>query len=703
MTPIPRLSALLLVVLMATFPTGLVAESARNTLLTRPPGLAPAVAFWTRVYADLDSASGIIHDSRQLDVVYQTLYLNPAAPPTAQTEVIEKTIEDYRTALLALASGKRRGLTTIEQQALLPWGENASRAELEAAAERLRFQRGQADRIQQGLARAVRWNKHIRDVFRERGLPPELAALPHVESSYNPSAVSKAGAAGLWQFMPATARRYLRVDEAVDERLDPYKSSEAAASLLQHNHSVLKSWPLAITAYNHGLSGVRRAVRETGTDNLDEIVRSYQSPSFGFASRNFYAAFLAAVDVSENPERYFGTPSQKAWKPITLTTPAYLPAEVLVEAFEVDKTQLRDLNPSLHHGVWNGEQFVPRDYALKLPGSIDPARAEEILAQLAQYFGFSSQLPYRYYEVRSGDTLSLIAESHAANTQMLRSMNGLDSAHQINPGQVLRVPMGVIPEPLGAGAATMLAAQRTKNGLDAGGALALDIPRLVADAMGQTSVTNGVVSHDSLQSGLSADRCRETGSGILSGSLPILAETESAMAASPTETQPDLAADPVDYGVAADDSVAIQINETLGHYAEWLDLSSDRLRKINDLDDKQQLIAGRRLKLEFSHATAKRFEQQRIAYHQSLQLEYFRRSRIVGVLEHAIIAGDNLWMLAIQQYQIPMWLLRQYNPDIDVDTVLPIDSLIFIPVVAALPDRPGCVTGEADTGSDRGA
>ncbi len=173
------------------------------------------------------------------------------------------------------------------------------------------------------------------------------------------------------------------------------------------------------------------------------------------------------------------------------------------------------------------------------------------------------------------------------------------------------------------------------------------------------------------------------------------------MDATPIQTQPALAADPVDYSVAADDTAEIQINETLGHFAEWLDLSSDRLKRLNKLRPEQPLIAGRRLKLDFSHAIAERFEQLRIAYHQSLQLDYFRRYRIVGVLEHAIIAGDNLWMLAVQQYQVPMWLLRQYNPDIDVGTVLPLDSIIFVPVVVALQNHPPCVVEGVAEGPDR--
>ena len=693
---IPGLIALLLAFLAAGLPAGLVAADTSDTAFPRPAALAPAVAFWTRVYTDLDSASGIIHDNRELELVYQVLYLNPDAPPGSQGKAIEKTLDNYRKALLTLASGRRRGLTVIEQQALLPWGEDASDADLRAAAERLRFQRGQADRFQKGLVRSQRWKAHIQRIFRERGLPPELAALPHVESSYHPGARSKAGAAGLWQFMPATARRYLRVDGGVDERLDPYKSSEAAAHLLQHNYSVLKSWPLAITAYNHGLSGMRRAVQATGTSDLDEIVRSYESPSFGFASRNFYAAFLAALDVSRDPERYFASSRPGEADPITLVTPAYLPAEVVAEAFGVDKKRLRELNPALHHGVWNGTYFVPADHDLGLPGTIAPARAEDLLRRLAEHFGFSAQQPHRNYEVRLGDSLSEIAQLHDTSTRTLLAMNRLRSAHQIRAGQVLRVPMGPAPEPLGAGAAAMLAARQASDGAE-GEALAADLPRLIAVTIGDASLRDGDVRPVAAHSGGSMNACREDGSNTASDGAMGLDDRDGTLAASPTQPQPDLAADPADYGVAPDGTIEIQIDETLGHYAEWLGLRSGRLRKLNRLRDGQTLIVGRRLNLEFSNTTPERFEQQRIAYQQTRQLEYFARHQIAGVIEHPIAEGDSLWQLAVQQYDIPLWLLRQYNPDIDTDTVLPLQSVVYVPVVEALPDRQPCLRAQAET------
>ncbi len=132
------------------------------------------------------------------------------------------------------------------------------------AASQLRFQQGLADRFRDGYVKSGLWKDYIRSELREAGVPEILAALPHVESSFNPEARSYVGAAGLWQFTRSTGRRFMQIDHVVDERRDPFLSSSAAARLLAYNYSILKSWPLAITAYNHGVGGMRRAARETG-------------------------------------------------------------------------------------------------------------------------------------------------------------------------------------------------------------------------------------------------------------------------------------------------------------------------------------------------------------------------------------------------------------------------------------------------------
>ena len=145
----------------------------------------------------------------------------------------------------------------------------------------------------------------VERVLRREGLPAALAALPLVESSYHPGAISGAGAVGLWQLTPPVARRYIKVSGDVDERTDPARASEAAARHLRELRDALPSWPLALTAYNHGLAGVQRARAELGTDDLGLLVAHYRGPRFGVASRSFYAQFLAALHVMRHAGRYF--------------------------------------------------------------------------------------------------------------------------------------------------------------------------------------------------------------------------------------------------------------------------------------------------------------------------------------------------------------------------------------------------------------
>ena len=124
--------------------------------------------------------------------------------------------------------------------------------------------------------------------------------LLRVESSFNPRAFSKAGAAGLWQFTRGTGSDYLAVNALIDERYDPYAATDAAARLLKDNYKALGSWPLALTAYNYGRAGMLRAVRNHGS--YEGIFTSYEGGSFKFAARNFYSEFIAAARVAKRLE-----------------------------------------------------------------------------------------------------------------------------------------------------------------------------------------------------------------------------------------------------------------------------------------------------------------------------------------------------------------------------------------------------------------
>src|SRR6185369_13293637 len=160
--------------------------------------------------------------------------------------------------------------------------------------------------FREGIIRSGRYLDAFQQVFEKEGVPMDVALLPLVESSFENRALSNAGAAGIWQFTRGTGRMYLTVNRKLDERLDPTKATRAAARLLHDNYNALGSWPLAITAYNHGRAGMMRAQSEVGSSDITKVISEYRGSLFGYASMNFYSEFLAAVDVYNSYEQYFG-------------------------------------------------------------------------------------------------------------------------------------------------------------------------------------------------------------------------------------------------------------------------------------------------------------------------------------------------------------------------------------------------------------
>jgi membrane-bound lytic murein transglycosylase D len=276
-----------LVLLFASSGSGFAAGAELPDPFAQPPQLEQDVRFWIRVYTEVTTDQGLLHDDWNLGLVYEVLRFDPAASPAQRERRVAEAKTRYAALLRRFAAGSTDDLAAHEQRILHAFGEKATPADFRDAIERIRFQLGQADRFREGLIRAAVWEKQIARTLAQHGVPPEIAALPHVESSFNLAAYSKVGAAGLWQFMPGTAKRFMRVDSVVDERLDPYSATEAAANLMLYNYRLLGTWPLAVTAYNHGPGGLRRAQDELGTSDIAVIVKRYQGATFGFASRNF--------------------------------------------------------------------------------------------------------------------------------------------------------------------------------------------------------------------------------------------------------------------------------------------------------------------------------------------------------------------------------------------------------------------------------
>ena len=434
--------------------------AAEDPRFPKPPGLRDRVGFWKRIYTAVDSGAGLLHDAEDLSVVYETMSVPKGLSRRARERRTRLRKAHYRKLLRRLARGRRRGLSAEERRVLALFPRDVSNRTLERASNRVRFQLGQADQFRAGLIRMGRWEGYIRRVFAERGLPTQLVALPHVESSFNPNARSHVGASGIWQFTRSTGRRYLRVDSVVDERNDPFLSTVAAARLLKANYQRTGTWPLAITAYNHGATGIDRAVRKVGSRAIDAIINRYKSRTFGFASRNFYSEFMAALEVERDPERWFGDlRKDPPENPEIVLLDHYYRPSTLASAFRVTPEALRRLNPALGSPVWRGQKYVPRGYALRIPR--DPLRAAPrvILASIPQSERLARQTPDRSYRVRRGDTLSRIARRFGVSQSRIAAMNGIHNRHRIRAGQRLKIPLhrrrpavaaSYVPEPVPA-------------------------------------------------------------------------------------------------------------------------------------------------------------------------------------------------------------------------------------------------------------
>jgi membrane-bound lytic murein transglycosylase D len=269
-----------------------------------PPKMITSVNFWKTIYTEVSTWEGLIHDSEYLNVVYEVFPCPASAGPCRKKE-IKSRLNYYEDQLNKLANNPDSPDPDLRKIAAGWKDMNPDAQTYRAASQRVRFQRGQQEKFLAGLKRSVAYLPAMKKILRQEGVPEDLAYLPHVESSFNCQARSKAGAVGMWQFLYATGRQYLTINKRVDQRKDPLLSTRAAARLLRDNYEKLQSWPLALIAYNYGTNGMMRATEEHNTNDFEYILDNHKKRTFRFASKNFYAEFLAAKEIAENPNRYF--------------------------------------------------------------------------------------------------------------------------------------------------------------------------------------------------------------------------------------------------------------------------------------------------------------------------------------------------------------------------------------------------------------
>lgn len=428
-----------------------------------PQGYEPNVEFWTRVYGEFKDNQVAIHDTSHINIVLLVIDLpdKNGLLASAETPNIAQKLQQLKTILMDLDKDPNSVSKSDEHKRIFELYKGIyDPGKFKMAAQNLRLQYGIKDRFEKGLGLMTLYIDRLKLVFAGEGLPEELAYLPLVESSFNNASLSKTRAAGIFQFMPSAARIFgLTVNDSIDERLDPFAASRAAARYLKRSYSLFGNWPLAIMSYNHGQQGVANAVRSVGSSDFMTILTNYKGRVFGFASQNFYAEFLAACKVMNDANKYFGDVAYSSplkFDSVRLNTS--IPVATLLAKASITREDLRMYNPSLTSLVIFGRRSIPAGYELRLPegkikdvpafiASLQPTRpattqqasaAPATKVASAPSASKAATSSHHVYTVRRGDTLYSISRRFATTVDAIRRINGLNH-NNIIPGQKLTI------------------------------------------------------------------------------------------------------------------------------------------------------------------------------------------------------------------------------------------------------------------------
>jgi len=669
--------------------------------------IRPNVAFWKAVYSRYTSSQGLLHDSENLSVIYEVLALEDRWERSSRKRnqrKVRRAKEKYRRILLRLAQGQPPQNPEEQRVASLFAGERPER--LKEAAANIRFQVGQSDLFRQGVIRSGAWIERIKAILASHGLPRDLAYLPFVESSYNPRAYSKFGAAGIWQFTRSTGKRFMTIDYVVDERRDPIVSTHAAARLLKENYEKLGSWPLAITAYNHGVNGMLRAKERKG--GYEAVFQEYDGRLFGFASRNFYPEFLAAREVAKHYTRYFGDLSlDQPPAAVEVVLEGFAPAQELARHFGVPLDVLRQWNLSLREPVFQGQKYVPKGFCLRLPATLVASAKADIPPEMYR----PHQKRSRFYLVQRGDTASRIARLHGVRLQDLILANGLDARATIYAGQNLRIPQpgdrqvvelakrakkpagsaqlaSLVPVGIPAAEGVKPSPPEAPEVADGGG----EQPDGQAETLGEPeTIGDGAKEQEYPVPPLLVAASRERDSGDLHPARLALEEGNRMPQPEQEDVGGDIASAPVnpevvmgrlkvekvfwrdgkEFGV-----IRVEPEETLGHYAEWLGVRARDLRALNGLRYGRPIRLGQRIRIPLDAVGREEFEESRYLFHKELEEDFFTAYRVESLKRYQVQPGDNIWELCRTTFELPFWVVRKFNPKVDFLSLKPGDLLV---------------------------
>ncbi|MFQ5825211.1 MAG: LysM peptidoglycan-binding domain-containing protein [bacterium] len=679
-------------------------------LFPLPKILKPNVEFWIKIYSKYSERDIVIHDAENLSIIYKVVNLDSLFRGIQVSErlkwrKIERIKKDYKSILLKLSKRKKLKLEALhgkEKYVASLFRKELKSRRLRRAAYNIRAQNGLKDRFKQGMVHSGLYMSKMRQIFNSAGLPEELLVLPHVESSFNYKAYSKFGAAGIWQFTRSTGRRYLKINYNVDERLDPIRATEAAAKLLKRNFQDLGTWPMAITAYNHGLYGMKRAKRIYGTD-LGKIIKYFKSRSFGFASRNFYAEFLAASYVVKNYQTYFGEfEFHKPADYVDFETPHYIKVNTLIRKFNIDFKEFAELNPALRPPVLHSKRRIPKNFKIRLPFK-ENLNITELYAQISPEFKFNEQIRPTWHKVRRGETLSSISRKYQISLNDLLAYNDIDNAHLIYVGQKLRIlsseirNIKIITSEEKVEKETQLAEATNLKTADTRKISKFDMEKTLpskkkmnANYMPVKTKIESVDVEDKEKSmnpievkreeQRYASLEKEMAIALPNFYVEMTRTMDTRIVRVPHKEKLSLSFREIDW--PENGQVKVEPDETLGHFADWLEVPTQKLRAINGLRYGDPIRIGQHIWLTFEKVTPEEFHRRRIEYHQGIEEDFYSNFNVEGIKIYRVKRGENIWIISNRIFEVPYWLIKKYNPDQDLFNLVAGDEIV-IPIVVA--------------------
>ncbi len=641
-------------------------QSFCSELLPVKGEVATRVNFWKKVYTEINSNQAFLHDSEDLSIIYSDFNFSKSRRSRLRQAI--KIKNQYRRLLRSMAKKSPAQFSKQEKKIHQIIG-NRSPKELRDMSHNLRFQFGLKDRYYQGLIRSYEYLEHIRKTFKKMNIPPEIVYLPHVESSFNYNAYSKVGAAGMWQFMRSTAKRFnLKVNYLIDERRDPIKSTYAAAKLLQANYKLLKSWPLALTAYNHGAASLLRAQRKLGTSDIEKIIKNYRGRRFGFASKNFYATFMATVEISKEPEKYFPSfklPKKHKVSHITLDKNYTLKELSTYLNFSLKK--LKQLNPAIRRSAFTSELYLPPRFEINIP-HLSSKELESLKNKLAKTKStYKEGKVQRLHIVSRGENLFDIARLYGTKVYKIVQFNQILNPSRIYPGMKIKIPgkQSSLPPKI---------AKKTTT----------EVPK-------SSSSSEKTEQKVTINTDKDAHHYKDTAKpGSLLSKLktfvrpqkPKVPKTDLSKLEEAPNPFIDLSSYSLDLRKKSKDIyiLTIETEETLGHYAEWAQVRTQRIRNINQMRRRSRISLGDQILVPLAESQIAEFKRLRNEYHLSIQEDFYDHYTVKQTSNYTVRSGDSISSI-LKQFDLPYWILRKTQKDQTLNENIRVGQKIILPII----------------------